>query len=193
MGIPKLRLDLNGDKTIDDVFSVLHALQGFLSLAFYRKDVSLGEAVIIEGGKPVMRVVYPPITAEDPGPSRGEPSCIPLRYLLNRYKGTGLLIPPNRGRRLIIGKEEGEAEITALFSLCEQAFGKKPKDLEEAIGLAYEGLSLEAPKADASSTSSPNDFTKQFREVRVLNLRLALHIMGLGNDEIEDSVRRIFR
>lgn len=93
----------------------------------------------------------------------------------------------------MIGKEEGEAEITALFSLCERAFGKRPKDLEEAIGLAYEGLSLETPKADDSSTSTPNDFTKRFREARVLNLRLALRIMGLSEEEIEDSIRRVFR
>lgn len=192
LGIPKLRLDLNGEKNIDDIFSALHASQGFLSFAFYRKDVSLGEAVVLENGKPAMKIVYPPIATEDPGPSRDEPSCIPLRYLLNRYKDTGLPIPPNRGRRLIIGKEEGESEMAALFGLCEQAFGKKPKDLEEAIELAYGGLSLDVPKGDNPSTSSPNDFTKQFREVRVLNLRLALRIMGLPNDEIEDSVRRIF-
>lgn len=93
----------------------------------------------------------------------------------------------------MIGKEEGEAEITALFSLCERAFGKRPKDVEEAIGLAYEGLSLEALTADNPSTSTPNDFTKRFREVRVLNLRLALRIVGLSNEEIEDSVKRVFR
>lgn len=197
LGIPKLRIDLDDEATLEDIFDKIYFLNDFIRFSFYRMDMPLGEILILEDNKPSMKIYIPSFSLEEGDMVKDEVSYIRFSSLIDKYDPHhGLNIPIYKGKRLILDKSDYLKELESLSFIYSSIFkldiGKDIVTPIKKISSIFEiddnpsvkELILEASKEVPSS--------RFYRELRKFNLAISLLKMGLSIYEVEVNLNRLF-